>query len=87
MNFIEYITNGGTRWRSWLRHYATIRKVTSSIPDVVIGVFNWPNSSSRTLALGLTQPLVEMSTRNLPGGKGRPARNADNLTAICEPIV
>jgi hypothetical protein len=28
----------------------------------------------------------EMSTRNLPGGKGRPARKADNLT-ICEPIV
>jgi hypothetical protein len=28
-------------------------------------------------------------TRNLPGGggKGRPARKADNLTAICEPIV
>jgi hypothetical protein len=28
-----------------------------------------------------------MSTRNLPGGKGRPAREADNLTAICESIV
>jgi hypothetical protein len=28
-----------------------------------------------------------MSTRNLPEGKGRPARGADNLTAICEPIV
>jgi hypothetical protein len=28
-----------------------------------------------------------MNTRNLPGGKGRPARKADNLTAICEPIV
>jgi hypothetical protein len=26
-----------------------------------------------------------MSTRNLPGGKGRLARKADNLTAICEP--
>jgi hypothetical protein len=25
--------------------------------------------------------------RNLPGGKGRPVRKADNLTAICEPIV
>jgi hypothetical protein len=33
------------------------------------------------------QPLTEMSTRNLPGGKGRPARKADDLTAICEPIV
>jgi hypothetical protein len=28
-----------------------------------------------------------MSTRDFPGGKGRPARGADNLTAICEPIV
>jgi hypothetical protein len=26
-----------------------------------------------TMALGSTQPLTEMSTRNLPGGKGRPA--------------
>jgi hypothetical protein len=38
------------------------------------------------MALGLTQPLTEKSTRNLPGGKGRPACEADNLTAICEPI-
>jgi hypothetical protein len=30
--------------------------------------FNWPNPSSRTMALGSTQPLTEMSTRNLPGG-------------------
>jgi hypothetical protein len=28
-----------------------------------------------------------MSSRNLPGGKGRPALKADNLAAICEPIV
>jgi hypothetical protein len=39
------------------------------------------------MTLGSTQPLKEMSTRNLPGGNGRPAREADNLTAICEPIV
>jgi hypothetical protein len=39
------------------------------------------------MSMGLTQPLREMSTRNLPGGKGRPTRKADNLTAICEPIV
>jgi hypothetical protein len=39
------------------------------------------------MALGSTQPVTEMSTRNLPGGgKGRPVRKAD-LTAICEPIV
>jgi hypothetical protein len=28
-----------------------------------------------------------MSTRNIPGGEGQPACKADNLTAICEPIV
>jgi hypothetical protein len=39
------------------------------------------------LILGSTQHLTEMSTRNIPGGKGRPARETDNLTAICEPIV
>jgi hypothetical protein len=39
------------------------------------------------MALGSTQPLTEMSTRNLPGGKGRPARKADNLALICEPFV
>jgi hypothetical protein len=39
------------------------------------------------MALGLTQPLPEMSIRNLPGDKGWPARKADNLTGICEPIV
>jgi hypothetical protein len=36
------------------------------------------------MALRSTQPLTEMSTRNLPGGKGRPARKGDNLTVVCE---
>jgi hypothetical protein len=57
-----------------------------STPDEVIGFFNWPNPSSRTMAQGLTQPLTEMSTRNLPGDKGRPAREAD-LIDTCETIV
>jgi hypothetical protein len=35
------------------------------------------------MALGSTQDLTEMSTRNLPGGKGRPARKAENLCAVC----
>jgi hypothetical protein len=38
------------------------------------------------MVLGSTQPLTEMSTRNLPGGKKRPARRADNLAAIYEPM-
>jgi hypothetical protein len=39
------------------------------------------------MALRLSQPLTEMSVGNVPGGKGRPACKADNLTAICEPTV
>jgi hypothetical protein len=35
------------------------------------------------MALGSTQPLTEMSTR----GKGQLMLKADNITAICEPIV
>jgi hypothetical protein len=53
-------------------HYVTSRKVPGSIPDEVIGYFNWPNPSSRTMALGSTQPLLEVSTRNVPEGKGGP---------------
>jgi hypothetical protein len=37
------------------------------------------------MVLESTQPLTEMSTTNIPGGKERPARKAD--TAICEAIV
>jgi hypothetical protein len=76
----------GSVVRSSFRHYATSPKVAGSSPDDV-DFFNVPNPSSRTMSLGSTQPLTEMTTRNLPGGKGRPARKADNLTAICEPIV
>jgi hypothetical protein len=39
------------------------------------------------MALVSTQPLTEMSTRNLLWCIGRPARKAHNLTAIWEPIV
>jgi hypothetical protein len=34
------------------------------------------------MALWSTQPLTEMSTRNLLGGKGRPVLKVDNLTVI-----
>jgi hypothetical protein len=39
------------------------------------------------MALGLIQTLTEMGTRNLSGAKGPQVRKADNLIAICEPIV
>jgi hypothetical protein len=61
--------------------------VAGSIPDEAIEIFNRPNPSSRIMVLGSTQPLTEISTRNLPGGKGRPAHKVGNPTAICQPIV
>jgi hypothetical protein len=43
------------------------------------------------LGLGFNQPLTETSTRSriimLLGSRVRPVLRADNLTAICEPIV
>jgi hypothetical protein len=47
-------------------------------PDEV-DFFNLPNPSSRTMALGLTQPLTKMSTRNFLGGK--------KIAAVYEPDV
>jgi hypothetical protein len=61
-------------------------RVPFRVPFPMKGISTVPNPSSRTMALGLTQPLTEMSTSNV-GSKARPARKADNLTAICEPIV
>jgi hypothetical protein len=52
----------------WLRHCATNWKVAGSIPDGVIGLFHLHNPSGHTMALGLTQPLKEISTRNISWG-------------------
>jgi hypothetical protein len=62
--------------RSWVRY-----------PLRLLDFLSLSHPSSRTMALGSTQHLTEMSTRNLPGGKGWPARKADILTAICNPVV
>ena len=60
--------SGGMQERSWLRHCATGCKVVGLIPDGVTGIFHWHNPSGRTMALGLTQPLTEMSTTNISWG-------------------
>jgi hypothetical protein len=44
--------------------------VLGSIPGVVTGYYSDIFPSDRTMALGSTQPLVKMSTRIIPGGKG-----------------
>jgi hypothetical protein len=39
-DFYERLTQlGDTRWRSWLRHCATNRKVAGLVPDGVTGNF------------------------------------------------
>jgi hypothetical protein len=58
----------GLQWRSWLGHCAANQKVVGLIPDGVIGIFHWHNPFSCTMALGSTQPLTEMSTRNISWG-------------------
>jgi predicted anti-sigma-YlaC factor YlaD len=40
LNITGIIVMGDTRWRSWLRHCATSRKVASPVPDGVIDIVN-----------------------------------------------
>jgi hypothetical protein len=41
INFISSLSSlRGMRWHSWLRHCATSRKVTDSIPSGVIGTYH-----------------------------------------------
>jgi hypothetical protein len=68
-NFRALQREGGHGGRSWLRHYATRWKVAGSSPGWDYFFFNLPNHSSLTMALGSTQSLTEMSTRNLTGSK------------------
>ena len=63
-----YYYHWGTRWRSWLRHWATRQQVAGSIPDAVNAIFHWHNPSGRSTALELTQPLTETSTGNISWG-------------------
>ena len=43
-------------------------------PIVAIGIFHWHILSGRTMALGSTQPLAEMSTRSISWGGGKGGR-------------
>jgi hypothetical protein len=77
--FVEGARDSVVGWGTMLQS----RDVASSFPGEVIGFFNWPNPSSRNMALLSTQPLTEMSTRKSSWGESQPARKVDNLTAIC----
>jgi hypothetical protein len=52
----------------WLKYCATNQKVAGSIPEGVMEFFIDINPSDRTMALGATQPLTEMSTRSISWG-------------------
>jgi hypothetical protein len=63
---------------------ATSRNVAISIPDCVTGTFHWHNPSGRSLVLGSTQPLTEMSNRNISwGGKGAQCVGLTTLPPSC----
>jgi hypothetical protein len=60
---IAHNYNGGRRWRIWLRHCVTRRKVADSIPDKIIAIIYIYHPSGRSMVLRSTHPLREMSTR------------------------
>ena len=54
----------------WLTCCATNRKVTDSIANGVSGFFIDMKISDRTVRVGATLPLTEISTRNISCGEG-----------------
>jgi hypothetical protein len=52
------------------------------IKNDIIGIFHWRNPSGRTMVLGSTQSLTEMSTRSISCGVKAAVRKADNLTTF-----
>ena len=59
-------------------------KVAGSISDDALGIFQWHNPSGRTMTLGSTQPLTEMSTGNISwGGKGGRCVRLTTLPPSC----
>jgi hypothetical protein len=65
---LENFSNLGTAIAQWLRYCATNQKVAGSIPYCVMEFFVDINSSDRSMVLGSTQPLTEMSTGSISWG-------------------
>jgi hypothetical protein len=55
-------------WSSWLKHCAASRKVAVSMAHGVIGIFHSLSPFGRTMALGSTQPVTDMITRDISWG-------------------
>jgi hypothetical protein len=56
------------RGRSVAQLLEALRYKPDSIPDGVIGIFHGHNPSGCTMALGFTQPVTGMSTKNISWG-------------------
>jgi hypothetical protein len=64
-----------------LGHCATNREVAGSIPDCFAGIFQCHKISGRIMTLGSSQPVTEMSTRNITTLLYRLSRNLGALTS------
>ena len=65
---VQVITYEGARGEVVVKTLPTNWQVAGSIPVGVIGSFQWHNPSGRTMVLGSTQPLTEMSFRCISWG-------------------
>jgi hypothetical protein len=65
---IKTLYSSGVGARGIVVGRGTMPQAGRSRVRVPMRFFNLPNPSRRTKVLGWTQPLTEMSTRNLPGG-------------------
>jgi hypothetical protein len=64
LSFLQCIQTGA---RGSVAGWGTMLQIGRS-PVQVADKVDFYNPSNRTMALGSTQPLTEISTRNLPGG-------------------
>jgi hypothetical protein len=58
-------------------------KVAGSISDWIIAIFHLLTSSGLIIALKLTQPVTDMSNRNISGGKGSACVGLTILPYLC----
>ena len=91
--FITYISSSHTDKETSPRPYpelllltgycATSLNAPGSIPGGVFDIFHRLNPTGRATALGLRQPLTEMSTRIFPGGKDGRCEGMTTLPVSC----
>jgi len=71
------------------RRYVRLQTSRSRVrfPMVSLEFFQWHNPSGRTMTLGSTQPLTEMSTGVFPWGKGGRCVRLTTLPTSCAVIM